>query len=215
VVRAITAAGLLVALLGPPLFVIIPRWLAPEPRSLSTDVIIQVLYCGLVPLILWIVVHGERLPLRSIGLRRPDRHTLVTALLLWVAVLVVSVATQPLVDAAGREGVDRGVRELLALPAWFRVVMGATGGVVEETLYRGYAIERLGTIVGRRWGGGAIAALVFGVVHAASWGWGFALTADLPFGIVMTAFYLWRRDLIANIAVHSTGLIASMATLLA
>jgi hypothetical protein len=29
------------------------------------------------------------------------------------------------------------------------VFLGATGGVVEETLYRGYAVERFVTITGR------------------------------------------------------------------
>jgi uncharacterized protein len=213
VVRPITAAGLFVALLGPPLFVVIPGWLAPEPRSLPANLVIQALYCGLVALIVWIVVRGERLPLKSIGLRRPDRNTVVSAVSLWALVLLLAFVTQPLVEEAGREEVERGVRELLALPMWFRIVVGATGGVVEETLYRGYAVERLGAITGNRWMGGAIAALIFGLAHVASWGWAFALAADLPFGIVMTLFYLWRRDLVANILVHSGGLVVSMATL--
>ena len=211
--RPITALGLLIALFAPPLFVIIPDRFLPEPRSLTLSLAIQGLYCGLVPLILWIVRRGERLPLDSIGLRRPDRYTLPTASLLWVAIALLPLVTQPLVDAAGREGVDRGVRHLLALPVWFRVLVGATGGIVEETLYRGYAVERLAAITGRGWLGGAIAALLFGLVHAVSWGWGFALAADLPFGIVMTAFYLWRRDLLANILVHSGGLVVAMVTL--
>ena len=213
VVSPVTAAGLFIALLGPPLFVVIPDWLAPEPRSLAANVVIQALYCSLVPLIVWIVLRGERLPLDSIGLRRPDRSTIVSGLLLWALLFLLSMVTQPLVDKAGREGVERGVRELLALPMWFRIIVGATGGVVEETLYRGYAVERLGTITGSRWLGGAIAAVVFGLAHGPSWGWSFALAADLPFGIVMTLFYLWRRDLVANALVHSTGLIVSMATL--
>ena len=46
-----------------------------------------------------------------------------------------------------------------------------------------------------------------------TWGLAFSLVADLPFGIVMTAFYLWRRDLLANIIVHSGGLVVAMLTL--
>ena len=213
VIRPVTAAGLIIALLGPPLFVVIPDWLAPGPRSLAANLAIQALYCGLVPLMVWIVRRGERLPLDSIGWRRPDRFTIVSGLSLWALVFLLSFVTRPLVDAGGREGVERGVRELLALPMWFRIVVGATGGVVEETLYRGYAVERLGTITGSRWLGGAIAALVFGLAHAPMWSWQFALAADLPFGILMTLFYLWRRDLAANILAHSTGLVVAMARL--
>jgi membrane protease YdiL (CAAX protease family) len=91
-------------------------------------------------------------------------------------------------------------------------VVGVTGGAIEETLYRGYAIERLATITGRRWLGGAISAVAFGLAHVPGWGIGFALAADLPFGIVMTLFYLWRRDLVANILAHSTVLVVSLLT---
>jgi len=213
VVSRITAAGLFIALVGPPLFVVVPDWLVPEPRSLAANVVIQALYCSLVPLIVWIVLRGERLPLTSIGWRRPDGATILSALLLWALVSLLSFVTDPIVDKVGREAVDRGIGELLALPMWFRIIVGATAGVVEETLYRGYAVERLGTITGSRWLGGAIAALVFGLAHVPSWGWSFALAADLPFGIVTTLFYLWRRDLVANILVHSGGLIVAMLTL--
>ena len=88
--------------------------------------------------------------------------------------------------------------------------MALTGGAVEETLYRGYAVERLATITGNTWLGGGIAALVFGLSHAPFWGMRFALATDLPFGMVMTAFYLWRRDVVANILAHSTALAVAM-----
>ena len=104
------------------------------------------------------------------------------------------------------------VARLAALPAWFRVFLGATSGVVEETLYRGYAIERLAAIAGRRWLGAALAALAFGLAHIPAWGVGYALAADLPAGIVLVLFYLWRRDLIANMLAHSTALIIALFT---
>jgi uncharacterized protein len=89
----------------------------------------------------------------------------------------------------------------------------ATGGVVEEVLYRGYAVERLGTITGRPWVGGVISVFAFGLAHVPGWGVPFALAADLPFGLLMTMFYLWRRDLPANILAHSTALVVAMLTI--
>ena len=95
---------------------------------------------------------------------------------------------------------------------WFRVLLGISGGAIEEIFYRGYAIERLATITGRPWLAGLIAAVIFGLSHIPYWGLGFALAADPPFGLLMSAFYLWRRDLLANIFAHSTGLVIAMLT---
>jgi membrane protease YdiL (CAAX protease family) len=111
---------------------------------------------------------------------------------------LLPVITTPLVNALGSGGVEGGLRRLAHLPPWFRIVLAVTGGAVEETLYRGYAVERLATITGRPWLGGAIAAAAFALAHVPGWGVGFALGADLPFGIAMTLFYLWRRDLVTS-----------------
>ena len=208
-----TNVGLLAALAGPSLFVAVSDRLFGESPRLAVQIVLQILYCGLVPLVVWIVVRHERLPLRSIGLRRPDLSTLVTVVLLWAVSYALQIVTEPVLDLVGRSGVDEGIQRLVALPVWFRVVVGATGGIVEETLYRGYAVERLGAITARPWLGGAISAIVFALAHVPYWGFAFALVADLPFGIVMTAFYLWRRDLLANIIVHSGGLVVAMMTL--
>ena len=208
-----TICGLLIALGGPSLFVVASDRLVGESPRLSIQIAVQLLYCTLPLLIAWIVVRHERLPLRSIGLRRPDGSTVVWGLLLWGAISLLPLLTEPLLKVVGTAGVDEGIRRLVVLPVWFRVIVGLTGGIVEEVLYRGYAVERLATMTGRPWLGAALAALVFGLAHIPAWGLGFALAADLPFGIVMTVFYLWRRDLLANILAHSGGLVVSLVTL--
>jgi membrane protease YdiL (CAAX protease family) len=118
-----------------------------------------------------------------------------------------------LVKAWGQKGADAGIAELARLPVWFRVVLGVTGGVVEETLYRGYAVERLATLTGRRWLGATLATIAFAAAHIPAWGVGFALVADLPAGVILVLFYLWRRDLVANMLAHSAGLIMAMFTI--
>jgi len=99
------------------------------------------------------------------------------------------------------------------MPPALRIFAAVGSGVVEELLYRGFAIERLTALTGRPWIAGGIAALIFGLAHVPSWGLGFALSADLPFGIYMTLFYLWRRDLVACMIAHSTGLVVAMFTI--
>jgi membrane protease YdiL (CAAX protease family) len=208
-----TSLTLLVALAGPVLFVMLSDRLFGESPSLGIQVVLHLLFCGLAGLIIWVVIRLERLPLRSIGVRRPDWATFVSGVLLWLVTLfLLPLITAPLLNAMGTAGLDAGLQQLAKLPAWFRVFLGVTGGVVEEILYRGYAVERLATITGREWLGGAISAVAFGLAHIPTWGIGFALAADLPFGILMTVFYLWRRDLLANMLAHSTGLVVAMLT---
>ena len=209
-----TICGLLIALGGPSLFVLASDRLFGESPRLAIQVVLQLLYCTLPILIAWIVIRHERLPLRSIGLRRPNWSTVLWGLLLWAAIsLLLPLLTAPLLTVFGTAGLEEGIRRLAVLPAWFRVVLGLTGGIVEEVLYRGYAVERLADITGRPWLGAAVCALVFGLAHAPAWGLGFALGADLPFGVLMTVFYLWRRDLLANILAHSGGLVVSLLAL--
>lgn len=114
--------------------------------------------------------------------------------------------------AAQGEGVEEGIRQLAALPPWFRLFIGVTSGTVEELLYRGYAVERLAALTGRRSVGAGLATLGFAVAHVPAWGLNVALIGDLLFGILMTAFYLCRRDLVANMVAHSAGLVYAMAT---
>ena len=209
-----TAAGLLIALAGPPLFVSISERVFGEFPSLGIQVALQLLYCGMAAFLLWFVLRVEKLRLSSIGLRKPTWLTVVSGIgLLLVSSYVVAPLVAPLQDVLGTEGMQSGLDQIAIMPMSFRVVVGATGGVIEEIFYRGYAIERLATITGRVWLGGLISALIFGLSHIPAWGLGFALAADMPFGILMTAFYLWRRDLVANMLAHSTGLVIAMLTI--
>lgn len=50
--------------------------------------------------------------------------------------------------------------------AWYRVFLAITAGVVEEPLYRGYAVERLASLTGGYWRGGSLAVVASGLVVA-------------------------------------------------
>lgn len=208
-----TVAPLIVALAGPPLFVVVPNRLFRESPAIGIQLLLQLLYCGLAGFIVWFVRRVEHLPLQSIGVRRPSWSTVAWAV--WVAVValyVLPIVTTPLVNVLGDEGLEAGVQRLVAIPGWFRVQLAVTGAAVEETLYRGYAVERLAAITGRAWLGGAIACVAFALAHIPWWGIGFALGADLPFGILMTVFYLWKRNLPANILAHAIALLVGILT---
>jgi membrane protease YdiL (CAAX protease family) len=129
-----------------------------------------------------------------------------------VLLFVAPLAMAPF-ESVGQAGLAAGVERLAALPLWFRVFLALTGGAIEEILYRGYAIERLSAITGRRWLGATLALAAFTVAHVPAWGAGFAFTADLAAGTVLTLSYLWKRDLFANVLAHSTTLVIAMGTL--
>jgi membrane protease YdiL (CAAX protease family) len=211
--RRWTLAGVGVAIGGPPALAAVSPAVTGGTANLVLQVVLHLVFVAVAALVLFIMLRHERLSLSSVGLRRPDWSTLLTAgLLLVSALLLQALVIDPLAALWGQEGVDDGIRQLVALPLWFRFVVGVTSGVVEEFLYRGYAIERLGALTGRRGVGAGLATMGFALAHVPAWGLGFALIADLPFGILMAAFYLWRRDLVANMLAHSAGLVLAMFT---
>jgi membrane protease YdiL (CAAX protease family) len=176
--------------------------------------LLHLLFCGIGALVLVILVRFERLPLESVGIRSPNWDTVQTAGLLFLSGLVLqALVIGPLVGVWGKPGADAGMRQLAALPPWFLIFVGATSGVVEEFLYRGYAIERLTALTERRGLSAAVAVVAFAVAHVPAWGLGFAVVADLPAGVLAASFYLWRRDLVANMLAHSAGLVFAMLTL--
>jgi membrane protease YdiL (CAAX protease family) len=187
--------------------------LVGDSPNLGMQVVLQLVFCLFAVAIIVLVLRYERLPLRSIGLRRPDGYTIPTAVGLFALGFLLQVLLiGPLVQRWGQAGAAAGLAELSALPIWFRLVLGVTGGIVEETLYRGYAVERLATLTGRRWLGAVLATVAFTAAHIPAWGLGFALVADLPAGVLLVLFYLWRRDLVANMLAHSAGIIVAMLT---
>jgi membrane protease YdiL (CAAX protease family) len=208
-----TAIGLVIALGGAPIFVAVTAAIFGPSPTFPVQVALQVLHVVMAGCVVWIVVRGERKPLASIGLRAPDRMTFVLGVLgCACAFYLLPLATDPLSRWIGASTAT-GVATLATLPVWFRLVLAVSGGAIEELLYRGYAIERLSTMLGRRWAAGLLSMIFFAAAHVPEWGWQFALAADLPFGILMTLLYLWRRDVVACALAHSGGLVIAMLTL--
>ncbi len=205
-----TGVGLCVACAGPPVLAAAEGAFG-HPPTLPVQVGLQGALCALAAVVVVIVRRSERLPLSSIGVRRPDARTgVLTVGLVLVAYYALPLLTAPLLARLGLGGFEAGLDVLRSQPRWWRICVALTSGPVEELLYRGYAVERLAALTGRWSVGGAIAALVFGLAHAPFWGLGPALAANLPFGVLMVAAYAWRRDLVANAAAHTALLLITM-----
>ena len=72
---------------------------------------------------------------------------------------------------------------------------------VEETLFRGYAIERLQEVTGSILSAAVISWLASTVMHLNSWGLAFLIYAGFH-GVILTLLYVWRRNLYSNIIAH-------------
>ena len=73
-------------------------------------------------------------------------------------------------------------------------------GIVEESFYRGYAIERLTALTGSRSIAVALPLVVFALFHYRQGAGG--ILAAFILGAILSGLYVWKRDLIANIVAH-------------
>lgn len=200
-----TIGALLLALGGPPLAAVFAERLLDDSASIGKSLPLDLALWAILAIILTVVVRAERQPLSSIGLRPPRWSTALWAsVLVFVVTFALAPAVTWAVGKSGLPGFEHELSKLLKSPAWYRVFLAVTAGVVEEPLYRGYALERLSSLTGSYWLGGSIAVVAFGAAHIPVWGLGPALVAFVT-GAVSTVFYVWKRDLVALIIAHVIG----------
>ncbi|MDZ4181043.1 MAG: CPBP family intramembrane glutamic endopeptidase [Coriobacteriia bacterium] len=202
--RSVTRAGLALALVGAPAYAIVAGPLLVEPRTttISGSLIGLSVMWLLAAGVVLIVLHGERRALPSIGwIRLPWVHALQAVLIgvgLSLAVPVLSLAVGRVFPAG-----DAGSIASAARMPWGLVLAAAvTAAVTEEVLFRGYALERMGELLGQRWVGSAIAVASFTITHSAGWNLAHVVGVVLPLGIALTALYWWRRSLPFVMIVH-------------
>jgi len=196
------ACGLALALAGPALLAIGCERLPAGLSAVAKSLIGQVGMWTLLAAILAIARLWERRPLASLGLR-PLRISSLVSGLVAAAILVYAVVplATALVSATGLPAFEGGLARVLALPVWMRTVAVVTGGLVEEVLFRGYAITRLEDVTGSSVVAAILSVLVFAASHSPLWGPGPVLSFVLSGGFLAT-WFLWRRDLVANIVAH-------------
>jgi membrane protease YdiL (CAAX protease family) len=200
--RVAPVVGLLVAWGGTALLVSPFARFPGDPSSVVTKCLGQAALWLLFAAVIGIVVLWEKQPLASLWLRPFRWQSLAWAgLLVLASILILFPATEWVRKAVGLPGYGAGMEKALALPVWFRVVAVVTAGVVEETLFRGYAVTRLARLTGSLWLAAVLSASVFAALHFPLWGGGPVLHFLIG-GVAATAFFIWRRDLLAMIIAH-------------
>ena len=145
----------------------------------------------------WIVRRKLKVGARAIGI---GTYPLWKSLF-WGAVIAIA-CMAPALLIAKLTGYGHGAAShaFARLPVWLIFLVVVRSGVVEELLYRGYAIHLLETLGVGRTAAWAIPLVIFSVAH---WTGGAAnILIALVLGAVLTAFYLWRRDLVSNMFGH-------------
>lgn len=155
-------------------------------------------------LICTIVFAWERQTLRSIGLHAPSVIDAVSGTLTFL----LSICLQTMVESfhsnmqpSSASGTKSAIAVLLTLPLWFRISATLVNGISEETISRGFAIERLEMITNSTWIGASIAYAASILIHIPGWGVLGALSRA-PVLFVFVCLYLWRRSLVSCILAH-------------
>ena len=194
--------GLLVAWGGTALLV------SPVAKSLTgslsvvTAVLGQLALWALCLVVIGIVTLWEKQPLASLWLKPLQWQSLAWAGALIVITLSLFPVTEWIRNAAGLPGYASGMETALAYPAWLRILAAVTAGIVEETMFRGFAVTRLLQLSGNTLVAIGLSSAVFGALHLPLWGTGPSLAFFLG-SLAATAFFVWRRDLLAMIIAHA------------
>jgi CAAX protease family protein len=196
-------AGLAVAWVGTGLLVSPWSRVLGEPGRVATALVEQAALWLLFAAVLAIVLLWERQPLASLWLQPFRWQSVGWGLLLVAAFAIILPVREWVRRAADLPGYAAGMEQVLALPLWVRVLAVIQAGIVEETLFTGYAVTRLTLLTGRVWLAAALSLIVFCALHVPVWGAGAAL-AFFVSGVLSMAFFVWRRDLLAMIVAHVT-----------
>ncbi len=211
-----TIAGLACVLLGPLLATTAPmqRLYLMAGSGLASVFVAQSSLWVVLAAALACHLYGDRLPLSAVGLVRPRLRSILLGLGVGASVYVGLYAIAFVLWKNGLFEAKAPASQILQWPLWLRLFMLITAGVAEEALYRGFAIERLTALTGRRWLAALIALAAFVAAHVPFWGLG-AIATPIVGGGFFTLVYLWRRDLVAcmvaHLAVDSVGLLLAPA----
>lgn len=130
----------------------------------------------------------EHRKLSSIGFRKFPRKYIWISIVAYLAYVLISAGLEPGLKSAGLQtlrDLSPALKEY-GFPLLFGLFL--TGTFVEEVFYRGYIIERVTELSGRRWVAGITSWLTFTLVHLGFFGLGPTLEVGVIAAIFVTLF---------------------------
>jgi uncharacterized protein len=198
--------GLILALAGLMLILAIPetgfRVLLFPGDGLGARLGRQIVWIGFGTVVLMWVAKIERLPLASIGLRRPTGRTLGWGLAFALALIASFMLCYAIIlPILGLKPDYAGTSKILANPLWLQLLIFAAAGFVEEIVYRGYLIERIEWLVSNKWLAFVASVVAFTFTHIGSWA-SSQLIVVAAGAVIMGLAYLLKRDLVMVMIAH-------------
>lgn len=157
----------------------------------------QLLYFALLGMLIWLVRTQERLPLSSMGWRTDAPLKSLLWGLAGFLLLCLAFGASTWLDSPLHLKWDIGGTDQ---PTALAALIVLRAGIVEEALFRGYAMERIKQLTGSTLLTLTLPLCVFTLYHLYLGSAGM-LNAFLMGG-VLTGLYWWRRDLMANMISH-------------
>jgi membrane protease YdiL (CAAX protease family) len=143
---------------------------------------------------------AQRWPPSEFGIRWPGWRDLLASLAGVILAFVLSGAASRFIVLPSSVS---DLQKLAAVPVGLRILVVLTAAVTEEFIYRGFAIEELAYLIGKRWLAGLLSLLLFTVSHAGLYGMSAALIVPFLVGAVLTGLYLWRSNLWSCMLMHA------------
>ena len=175
--------------------------ISPGAGSLAIALTIAAEWAVALLLLFYWVPRVERRSWGSIGFRRFRLRYLWIAVGAYVLYVLIASGVEVGLRAAGLQS----LRDLSpALKDYgFPLLLGLflTGTFVEEVFYRGYLIERLTELTGRRWVGASVSWLTFTLVHLRFFGVGPTLEVAI-IGAIFVTLYLMARSIWPSVITH-------------
>src|SRR5208282_4456702 len=155
--------------------------------------------------ILLIVTFGERRSIRSLGFRgfsgMDFGYGLATFIAIEVATKMISSPTSTFAVVAARMQPNGGQEFFEQLPLWHRLAGAVVMSFAEEVCTRGYALERIETILESTWLAGLMVWTLSTVPHILFWGWRATVTIA-PGEALFVILYLKKRSIAPCIIAH-------------
>lgn len=169
--------------------------------ALQIGVVLAVEWAVALLLLLWWVPKVEGRTMASIGFGTFRWKYVWISIVSYVVYFLVAAGAEFGLKAAGLQGLrdlSPALKEY-GFPLLFGLFL--TGTFIEEIFYRGYVIERVSELTGRRWMAGLVSWLSFTLVHLRFFGLGPTLEVSI-IGAVLVILYLRSRSIWPSIIVH-------------
>lgn len=197
--------GLILSLATPLIYVLFisPIFLKPNvSEPVSTFIDFGVLW-GLAFGVLFFTRSIEKLPLTTLGWKPLSWKWAFAAIGLGVLLSLFVPVFTLLVNAFFPPSDKGTITQVTSDFSWWILLLSVlTAGVTEEILFRGYSLERLHEITGKKWISGLISLMFFVAIHATGWSIAHIIGVVIPLGIILTGLYFWQRNLLFVMIVH-------------